>query len=202
VGVSVIRLFLALTLFATPALACEANLVIDGVSFCAPPGYVAPGTSNDVRSSPSISVAFSPHAGATEAVVQVISEAKQSIHLAAYGFTSKPIAQALIAAHQRGVEVEAVLDKSNATARFTEARELAATGIAVRVDYRFAIMHDKFLIMDGVTVETGSFNYTTAAERSNAENVLIVRGETNVAQQYEREGQRLWAESEAWGAKP
>jgi len=70
--------------------------------------------------------------GATDAVVQVISEAKQSVHLAGYGFTTKPIAQALIAAHQRGVDVEAVLDKSNATAKHTEAGEIAAAGNPVR----------------------------------------------------------------------
>ena len=150
---------------------------------------------------PSITVAFSPHAGATEAVVQVISEAKQSIRLAAYGFTSKPIAQALIAAHQRGVDVEAVLDASNVTHR-SEAGELAATGVPVRVDYRYAIMHSKFIVVDGVMVETGSFNFTTSAERKNAENVLIVRDDVAVAQRYEQEWQRLWSESEAMSILP
>ena len=124
---------------------------------------------------PSITVAFSPHAGSTDAVVQLISEARRSIHLAAYGFTSELIAQALVAAHQRGVAVEAVLDKSTATARFTKAAELAQSGVLVRIDYHYAIMHDKFIVVDGVTVETGSFNYTAAAERHNAENVLILR---------------------------
>src|SRR5437764_723256 len=122
---------------------------------------------------PSVRVAFSPNAGATDAIVQVINGAEHSIHLAAYGFTSKPIAQALLDAHQRGVEVEAVLDQSNATAGSTAATVLANSGIPVRIDDRYAIMHDKFIIVDGRTVETGSFNYTAAAERHNAENVLV-----------------------------
>jgi phosphatidylserine/phosphatidylglycerophosphate/cardiolipin synthase-like enzyme len=154
------RLFLALILLATPALA-----------------------------DPSITIAFSPHAGATKAVIQVVSEAKQSIHLADYGFTSKRIAQALIAAHQRGVEVEAVLDKSNATHR-SEAGELAAAGVPVRIDSRYAIMHDKFIVVDDVTVETGSFNYTRAAEENNAENVLVLRADPEVAARYEAEWRR------------
>src|SRR4051794_10649525 len=74
---------------------------------------------------PSIQVAFSPNAGATEAVVAVIQSAQKTVHLAAYSFTSKPIAQALLAAKARGVDVEAVLDKSNATAGYTAATFLA-----------------------------------------------------------------------------
>jgi phosphatidylserine/phosphatidylglycerophosphate/cardiolipin synthase-like enzyme len=46
-------------------------------------------------------------------------------------------------------------------------------------------------------VEKGSFNYTAAAERKNAENVLVLRGDPAIAAQYEREWQRLWDESEA-----
>ncbi|OWK35477.1 phospholipase D family protein [Fimbriiglobus ruber] len=147
---------------------------------------------------PSITVAFSPHAGATEAVVQVISEAKQSVHVAAYGFTSRPIAEALVQAHQRGVDVEVVLDKSNASARYSEAGEIAAAGIPVGIDYRYAIMHDKFVIVDGVTVETGAFNFTAAAEEHNAENLLVLRDDPQVAGAYETNWERLWAESQTW----
>ena len=54
-----------------------------------------------------------------------------------------------------------------------------------------------FLIVDGVTVETESFNMTTAAEKSNAENVLILHNAT-IAAHYGKEWDRLWAESEAY----
>ena len=128
--------------------------------------------------------------------MQVIGEARHSVQVAAYGFTSKPIAQALIAAHSGGVEVEAVLDKSNATHR-TEAGDLAAAGVPVRIDAWYAIMHDKFIVIDGVTVETGSFNYTRAAENNNSENVLILRNDPATAARYEAERQRLWSESQS-----
>ncbi|MDB5307461.1 MAG: pld [Gemmataceae bacterium] len=45
----------------------------------------------------------------------------------------------------------------------------------MRIDYRYAIMHSKFMVVDGVTAETGSSNFTTTAEEHNAENVLILR---------------------------
>jgi phosphatidylserine/phosphatidylglycerophosphate/cardiolipin synthase-like enzyme len=93
---------------------------------------------------PSTDVAFSTSRGATQAVVKLIGEAKQSIRVAAYSFTSKDIAAALIDAHKRGVDVQAVLDKSNATARYTSATFLANMGLPTRVDYQYAIMHNNF----------------------------------------------------------
>jgi len=148
----------------------------------------------------SIEVAFSPHRGATEAVVKLIGEAKQTIEVAAYSFTSKDIANALIAAHNRGVNVQAVLDKSNDTARYTSATFLANEGIPTRIDYEYAIMHNKFIVVDGMTVETGSFNYTKAAEEHNAENVLILRNEPEVAKEYLNRWQELWEESEPYAS--
>jgi phosphatidylserine/phosphatidylglycerophosphate/cardiolipin synthase-like enzyme len=71
--------------------------------------------------------------------------------------------------------VRVVVDKSNATARYSAATFLANQGVQVRVDYRYAIMHDKFIEVDGETLETGSFNFTSAAEKKNAENVLVLQ---------------------------
>ncbi len=144
-----------------------------------------------------VTVAFSP-GDAEQTVIAAIGSARHSVHLAAYSFTSRPIAQALVDTKARGVEVEAVLDRSNATARYSGASALARAGIPVRIDSRYPIMHDKFLVIDGVTVETGSFNYTKAAARSNAENVVVIRDDPAVAAAYEAEWQRMWAESEAF----
>ena len=93
-----------------------------------------------------------------------------------------------------------VVDKSNATARYTRATFLANQGMPVRVDYRYAIMHDKFIVVDGVTVETGSFNYTASAEHKNGENILVLH-DPAVAQRYGQEWDRLWAESEEMKAR-
>jgi phosphatidylserine/phosphatidylglycerophosphate/cardiolipin synthase-like enzyme len=56
-------------------------------------------------------------------------------------------------------------------------------------------LHDKFIVVDGLTVEQGSFNYTAAAETKNAENVLVLH-DVAIADEYRREWERLWAESE------
>ena len=144
----------------------------------------------------STEVAFSPNGGATALVVKAIGEAHRSIRVAAYSFTSKPIARALMEAKKRGIDVRVVLDSSQATERYSSAHFLANVGIPVRIDYRYAIMHNKFIVVDDEAVETGSFNYTQSASDRNAENVIVLRDDPGVARQYEGEWQRLWDESE------
>jgi phosphatidylserine/phosphatidylglycerophosphate/cardiolipin synthase-like enzyme len=145
-------------------------------------------------------VAFSPNGGALELVIHTIDSAHSSVRMAAYSFTSKPIASALIRARKRGVDVRVVVDRSNATARYTAATFLANQGVPVRVDYQYSIMHDKFVVVDGDTVEEGSFNYTAAAANHNAENVLVLH-DAGIASQYGREWDRLWGESEVMKAR-
>jgi phosphatidylserine/phosphatidylglycerophosphate/cardiolipin synthase-like enzyme len=145
---------------------------------------------------PSVDVAFSPQRGATDLVVKAIFEAHHSIRMAAYSFTSKPIAEALVEVHRRGIDVEVVLDRSQATERYSSATFLANPGIPVRIDYRYAIMHDKFIVVDDAEVDTGSFNFTAAAEWRNAENTILLKDDPTVAAQYEREWQQLWEESQ------
>lgn len=143
-----------------------------------------------------IEVAFSPDMGATDLVVKAIGEAQKKIRVAAYSFTSKPIAEALLKAHKQGVDVRVVVDKSQAKARYTSATFLANVGIPTRIDYKYAIMHNKFMVIDDMNVELGSFNFTNAAEHKNAENVMVLRNDPAVATQYEGEWERLWGESE------
>jgi phosphatidylserine/phosphatidylglycerophosphate/cardiolipin synthase-like enzyme len=129
-------------------------------------------------------VYFSPDGGATEALVREIDAAQRHILVQAYGFTSAPIAKALTDAHQRGVDVRVVLDKSNETAQYTGATFLLNAGIPVLIDARHAIAHNKVMVIDGATVVTGSFNFTKAAEARNAENLLILKDNPELVQRY------------------
>ena len=102
----------------------------------------------------------------------------------AYSFTNADIAKALLDAHNRGVNVRVVLDKSQETEKYTSATFLANAGVPVRIDDDFAIAHSKIMILDEETVITGSFNFTKAAEERNAENVLVIRGNKELAKLY------------------
>ncbi|MSS71610.1 MAG: phospholipase D family protein [Candidatus Latescibacteria bacterium] len=133
-----------------------------------------------------VQVYFSPKGGATDAVVRALNGARKTVRVQAYSFTSKPIAQALLEAKKRGVDVEIVVDKSQRSERYTEADFTANQGIPTFVDDRHAIAHNKIMLIDGETILTGSFNFTKAGEESNAENLLVIRGYPDLMRQYEQ----------------
>jgi len=145
-----------------------------------------------------IEVAFSPQSGATEMVVKAISEARKNILVQAYSFTSAPIANALVQAKNRGVEVRVILDKSQRSEKYTSATYIANHDIPVRIDTQHAIAHNKIIICDEQNVITGSFNFTKAAELRNAENVLVLRGNIKLARIYVNNWQAHWAHSQGY----
>lgn len=132
-----------------------------------------------------IAVYFSPHGGATDAVVFAVNAATQQILVQAYSFTSAPIAKALVEAHKRGVKVLAVLDKSNETEKYSAATFLIHAGIQTLIDDQHAIAHNKVMVIDSATILTGSFNFTKAAEERNAENLLVIKDAPELVRAYE-----------------
>jgi phosphatidylserine/phosphatidylglycerophosphate/cardiolipin synthase-like enzyme len=119
-------------------------------------------------------VYFSPKGGCTEAVVDALNHSKSNVLMQAYSFTSKPIAEALVKAKKRGVKVEAILDKSQLTEKYTAATFLLHADIPTYIDAQHAIAHSKVMVIDSHVVITGSFNFTKAAEENNAENLLVI----------------------------
>lgn len=119
-------------------------------------------------------VCFTPGADCTTLIVNKIDEAKKSIYMQAYSFTSGPIAKALANAKHRGLDVKIILDKSDTSKRYFIVPFLVNNSIPVWIDYKPAIAHNKIIIIDNETVIGGSFNYTKAAQHHNAENVLII----------------------------
>ena len=146
-------------------------------------------------STASFDIGFSP-GGTTLAVVEkAISAAHSEILMACYEFTSRDIAEALEAAAHRGVKVRIVADWKASHDKYSQVGILKSAGIPIRLDEHYAIHHHKFMVIDGVTLETGSFNYTTAAIKHNAENALVLWNVPQIAQVYAKEWERLWEES-------
>jgi len=77
---------------------------------------------------------------------------------------------------------------------------LANHGVPVRLNGNYAIHHHKFMVIDDENLETGSFNYSSAAANKNAENVLLLWHVKPMAQTYRKEWQRLWNEAEPLAA--
>lgn len=88
-----------------------------------------------------------------------INSARETIDVAAYSFTSKEVALALDNASQRGIKVRVVADAKDNGGRYSAVTWLQHKGIPVRLNGRYAIQHNKFMVIDGVTTQTGSFNF-------------------------------------------
>lgn len=127
---------------------------------------------------------FTPGENCTQIIVDMLNNAKQSIFIQAYSFTSASIASSVVAAKHRGLDVKVILDKSQVkNNRYSSAKYLVNSGIPTWIDYRPAIAHNKVIIIDGNTVITGSFNFTKSAQTKNAENLIII-SDSDLAKKY------------------
>jgi len=149
---------------------------------------------------PSVQVGFSPEGSARELVLQTLAGAQHSIQMMAYAFQAPDIAQALADASQRGVQVRVVVDRKRNLGKTSRAAMDRVTrhGVALRTNDRYHLHHDKTVIADGQTVQTGSFNYAPSAETANSENVVVIRGMPDVAQQYSAHWQSRWEQGQPY----
>lgn len=136
--------------------------------------YQVPGPPTAAAIEDGISVYFSPRGGCTEAVVHAIDQARESVKIQVFSFTSAPIAQATAAAHKRGVKIIAILDARQAGGKYSSATFLYNQGIDTYIDATHASAHDKVMLIDGEVLVTGSFNFSKSAEEANSENLLII----------------------------
>jgi phosphatidylserine/phosphatidylglycerophosphate/cardiolipin synthase-like enzyme len=140
-----------------------------------------------------------PSGGIPDQVIATLDEARKSLDVAVYEFNWQPLADALIRAQQRGVAVRLVTD----TDTMGEATILAlqAADIPVAADGRDAIMHDKFVIIDGAAVWMGSMNFTHSDAYRNNNNFIHIRS-TRLAQNYQREFDEMFIGRQFGGGSP
>lgn len=137
----------------------------------------------------SVEYAFTPWDDAEGAILQALQGARHAIYIQAYLLTSRTLARALIAAKQRGIAVEVLADREMvAKGENSQIPQLAAAGIPVWLEVRYAAAHNKILLIDPreakSTVITGSYNFTYSAQARNAENLLILRDNPALARAY------------------
>ncbi|GAB4500187.1 MAG: phospholipase D-like domain-containing protein [Anaerolineales bacterium] len=149
--------------------------------------FTAPGSINNPAN---------PTGSVEEKLISFINAAQTSVHIAGFEFNLTRVAEALIAAKGRGVDVKWMADDKNGTQYDTEPGRgqfalMAAAGIEVRDDARSALMHNKFWVFDQQTVWTGSTNATVNGIYKQNNNVLVIHS-PEVAFIYEREFQEMW----------
>lgn len=137
---------------------------------------------------------FSPDDNVQEILLQLIEQEKKSIKIAIFSFTDGKIAQALIEAARRGVQIEIIVDASGLRDKFSKIELLKEHKIKVTVydpknnTVYNNIMHHKFVIFEHNVgskslLWTGSYNFTKSATMNNQENVLVL-DEMHLIQKY------------------
>lgn len=141
-----------------------------------------------------IESAFSPEGGAEKLILKVIDNSVKRLRVAAYSFTSANVVRALISAKRRGVEVEVLVDEKANKGKANRAalNLLVNADIPTRTISRYAIHHDKYIIADGANVQTGSYNYSAAAAKSNSENVIVIWHQQVIASSYQKHWESRW----------
>jgi phosphatidylserine/phosphatidylglycerophosphate/cardiolipin synthase-like enzyme len=122
-------------------------------------------------------------------IVDSIAAARLSVDVAIYDFNLWSIRDALIDAHQRGVRVRVVAESDNLDRE--EYSDLKNAGISVLGDRREGLMHNKFIVIDGQEVWSGSVNFTTTDLYLNNNNLLRVRSKM-LAENYTREFEEMF----------
>lgn len=74
---------------------------------------------------------------------------------------------------------------------------LVGVNIPTKVISTYAIHHDKYIVVDGKHTQTGSFNYSQAAAKSNSENVMVLWSNPKVATTYLAHWESRWAQGMA-----
>ncbi|MGC4067652.1 MAG: phospholipase D-like domain-containing protein [Polyangiaceae bacterium] len=141
---------------------------------------------------------FSPTDQAVKhAVLPAIEGATQRIDIAMFYLTHPEIADALVAARGRNVQIRLILDASGASSAWSQHERLCAAGVDVKVENWGGKSHSKWLVSDigvpgAATVVFGSMNFTRAGDEQNDENTLYVRHQ-GFACAFQAEFERQWS---------
>ena len=128
-------------------------------------------------------VYFCPEDDCKERIEELVSEAKESVHVMAYSFTDDGLGKLIEKKAQGGLEVRVIFDprKDDTSSEYARLKKWS----------KVTKLHHKVFIIDEKTVITGSMNPTRNGDERNDENIVIMR-QSEVARAFEDEFNRLW----------
>lgn len=161
---------------------CVASALLPDVSAARDSTNLLPGTGT-------IEYAFTPGDDATGAIVRAVDAAREQVLVQAFSFTHREIAEALIRAKSRGLEVLVIVDPQQVELiKHNVTPLLLKNGVPVLSDGEHGAAHNKVILLDPASrkpaVITGSFNFTHAAQYHNTENLLILRGNIDLTRAF------------------
>lgn len=156
-------------------------------------GAIADTTVNAAK----VQILFTPGDNIAGTIITAIRDAKQSIQVQCYSFTNKAIGRALLEAHRRRIDVKILADQEQFEkgAAFV-LRDLKLAGVQIKLDGAHAAAHNKIMLIDSNAAKTkvisGSFNFTQAAQKYNAENVAVFHDDKTLATAYDENWKLHW----------
>lgn len=137
-----------------------------------------------------LEVCFSPEERCDLKLVKFIDSAQKSLEVAIFDINLGLLVDHLIAQSKK-IAVRMVVDRKQALSDHSAVRKLLGAGVSIRFGNQRGIMHNKFVIVDGRMMETGSFNQTNGASFMNNENQLYLAN-PKVLQKYQKRFEQLW----------
>jgi phosphatidylserine/phosphatidylglycerophosphate/cardiolipin synthase-like enzyme len=133
-------------------------------------------------------------------LLEIMADAKECLYIAAFNLTDMRIVDHLKHAHKNGIDVCVITDASNMKHAHSKMRILINDNIPVwyykpslNPQYKKGLsepcMHHKLVVAENCVV-TGSANFTKAGQKTNIENITIVRDKQTV-DEYHAEFERL-----------
>ena len=115
--------------------------------------------------------------GTANRIAWTLLAAKSRIRIAMYAFTNPSLADVLIMTHARGIDVQMKTDylQSSGKSQKEQIERLRKEGVPVEVSKLKRTQHNKFAVIDGLLVITGSHNWTLSAENKNVENAVFIQ---------------------------
>jgi len=157
-----------------------------------PAGYGAHGSWIDIYFTDPESPLASQETGGLDGPLEAsIDSARLTVDVAIYSMSLRTIRDALIRAHERGVQVRVVMESDNMDRSAPQA--LIEAGIPVLGDRREGLMHDKFVVIDRSEVWLGSMNYTYSGTYEDNNQLIHIRS-VKMAENYTVEFEEMFVD--------
>jgi phosphatidylserine/phosphatidylglycerophosphate/cardiolipin synthase-like enzyme len=126
-------------------------------------------------------------------VLELIKNANKSVQVAIFSFTHEELADELVKADIRGVNVSVLVENRQRNIQNSQYERLRDFGVDIKVDGNKYTMHHKFIVIDDRIVITGSPNFSWSGFNRNDENMLIIY-DKSLALEYKNEFNRIFGD--------
>jgi phosphatidylserine/phosphatidylglycerophosphate/cardiolipin synthase-like enzyme len=124
-------------------------------------------------------------------LANAIESARMSVDVAIYSLSLNSIRNALLRAHDRGLRVRMIMESDNLDR--ADPQILKEAGIPILGDRREGLMHNKFVVIDGMEVWVGGMNYTDSGAYTD-NNVMMRIRSSRMAENYTKEFEEMFVD--------